>query len=101
VKLVSLYGNQPRQGELYGLSVGFEVPGHVCKLVKSIYGLKQAVMVWAERLKRSLAKMGFQKKESDHCIDISTSGILIVFIDRPRSLYLERSNIEIISKANE
>ena len=77
----SAFLNGDLDEEIYmACPLGFEAPGHVCKLLKSIYGLKQAARVWAERLKRSLVKMGFKRLESDHCIYIksSSSGVPII-----------------------
>jgi hypothetical protein len=47
---------------------GFEVggPDHVCKLVKSLYGLKQAGRVWNKTLHSALSSMGFNRVQSDH-----------------------------------
>src|SRR5882757_451652 len=47
---------------------GFEVggPDHVCRLRKSLYGLKQAGRVWNQTLYSVLSSMGFNRVESDH-----------------------------------
>jgi len=83
IKTAFLYGKLDE--EIYmTCPIGFEVPGYVCRLLKSLYGLKQAPRVWAETLKESLVKMGFKRLESDHCIYVkmSPSPILIgVYVD--------------------
>jgi hypothetical protein len=47
---------------------GFEVgePDHVCKLRKSLYGLKQAGRVWNQTLNSVFSSMGFKRVQSDH-----------------------------------
>ena len=47
---------------------GFEVggPDHVCRLRKSLYGLKQAGRVWNKTLHSVLTSMGFSRVQSDH-----------------------------------
>lgn len=42
--------------------------GNVCKLVKSIYGLKQSGRVWNETLNRKLLAMGLERSNVDQCI---------------------------------
>ena len=42
--------------------------GYVCKLKKSIYGLKQAGREWNKELNRHLTEMGFTQLKSDACI---------------------------------
>ena len=40
----------------------------VCKLNKSLYGLKQAAKVWFDELDNVLHKIGFVNSEVDNCI---------------------------------
>lgn len=49
---------------------GFEEnsPKHVCKLNKSLYGLKQAANVWNKALHNVLLKGGFQQSVADLCL---------------------------------
>jgi len=50
---------------------GFEVQGKekmVCRLNKSIYGLKQAARVWNKRLNSILVKEGFTQSQVDLCL---------------------------------
>lgn len=52
---------------------GFEdknFPGKVCKLNKSLYGLKQAARVWNERLTSVLNNHGYRKSVEDECLFI-------------------------------
>ena len=68
---------------------GFEEKGKetwVCRLLKSIYGLKQAGRLWQQRLNEVLVThMGFKRIESDSSIwvwsDGSTRIIVPVFVD--------------------
>lgn len=56
--------------------------GRYCKLIKSIYGLKQASRVWNETLNRTLTTFGLTRSQVDQCIyhQIKKNDILIVAI---------------------
>jgi hypothetical protein len=45
-------------------------PNHVCKLKKSLYGLKQAARQWNKKLHATLQSMGFKCLDSDRSIYI-------------------------------
>ena len=47
-------------------------PGHVCKLKKSIYGLKQSARCWNATLDQYLKSAGYRKSNADGCIYIKT-----------------------------
>lgn len=50
---------------------GFEEPGRehlVCRLRKSIYGLKQSARCWNRKLHEALTRMKFQQSQSDPCL---------------------------------
>ena len=55
----------------------------VCKLKKSIYGLKQSPRCWNTALDEHLGKIGFIQSANDPCIYISTKGsvALAVYVD--------------------
>ena len=58
----------------------------VCKLKKSLYGLKQSPRAWFERFTRSMLKYGFQQSQGDHTLFIKHSPlgkvtVLIVYVD--------------------
>ena len=40
----------------------------VCKLNKSIYGLKQSARVWNQKFDNTLVQNGFEKSEADPCL---------------------------------
>ena len=46
----------------------------MCKLNKSIYGLKQSPRCWNSTLDAQLKKVGFKQTKSDPCIYLSTTG---------------------------
>jgi hypothetical protein len=60
-------------------------PNQVCKLHKSLYGLKQASRKWYERLTSVLIINGYKQASSDHSLFLkSTSSsftILLVYVD--------------------
>jgi hypothetical protein len=47
---------------------GFASDNKVCKLKKSIYGLKQAGRVWNHKINAFLTRQGFKRLKSDTCI---------------------------------
>ena len=61
---------------------GFTAGGQehlVCRLKKSLYGLKQSSQCWNQVLDVQLKKMGFQQSPSDPCIYISKKdGLFII-----------------------
>lgn len=52
----------------------------VCKLVKSIYGLKQSGACWEERLVTELSRIGFSQCDTDPCLFKMTSGKHVIFL---------------------
>uniref|UniRef100_A0A2N9EKE5 Integrase catalytic domain-containing protein n=1 Tax=Fagus sylvatica TaxID=28930 RepID=A0A2N9EKE5_FAGSY len=67
---------------------GFEVQGHerkVCRLKRSIYGLKQSSRQWYLRFHDSITSFGFEMIEEDHCVYLKRSKRSILIL----SLYVD------------
>ena len=63
---------------------GFEDPknaGRVCKLLKSIYGLKQASRSWNLRFDEEVKRLDFIRCEEEPCVYKKTSGSAITFLN--------------------
>ena len=86
-----LYMEQPR---------GFESQDRskVCKLKRSIYGLKQASRSWNRRFDEAVKSYGFQKNEDEPCVYKKTSGsaitYLVLYVD---DILLIGNDIEMLS----
>ncbi|GKC22744.1 retrotransposon protein, putative, ty1-copia subclass, partial [Tanacetum coccineum] len=62
---------------------GFVNPKHlrrVCKLQRSIYGLKQASNIWNKRFDEEIKKYGFTQNPDEPCVYKRASGSIIVFL---------------------
>ncbi|WP_283101429.1 reverse transcriptase domain-containing protein, partial [Escherichia coli] len=62
---------------------GFVTPENankVCKLQRSIYGLKQASRSWNLRFDDAIKEFGFIKNEDEPCVYKKVSGSAIVFL---------------------
>lgn len=62
---------------------GFEVKGKedwVCKLQKSLYGLKQAGRAWYEKIDGTMLSMSFKKSDADVCVYVYQSGDIRVYV---------------------
>jgi len=72
VKTTFLHGILPEDETAYlEQPKGFEEPGKedwVMRLMKSIYGLKQAGRIWNQTFNKAVTDWGFQRMESDLCI---------------------------------
>jgi Reverse transcriptase (RNA-dependent DNA polymerase) len=67
IKVAYLHGKI--EEELYmKVPQGLTMPGKVLRLVKAIYGLKQAGNTWHTRLSKHLIKMGFKPTIADKCL---------------------------------
>ena len=59
--------------------------GHICELIKTLYGLKQSGREWNIELDEKLKRFGFQHLHSDPCIYIKRDGddmvIITVWVD--------------------
>ena len=53
---------------------------HICKLQKSIYGLKQASRSWNIRFDEVVKGFGFIKNEDEPCVYKNASGSTLVFL---------------------
>ena len=82
VKTAFLNGNL--EEEIYmDQPEGFSVKGKehmVCKLKKSIYGLKQASRQWYLKFNDTIASFGFQENTVDRCIYMKVSGSKFIFL---------------------
>ena len=60
--------------------------GKVCRLIKSLYGLKQPPRAWFERFGKVMKKFGYSQSQGDHTLFFKHSSegkkaILIVYVD--------------------
>ncbi|GMJ03599.1 cysteine-rich RLK (RECEPTOR-like protein kinase) 8 [Hibiscus trionum] len=71
------------------LPLGYHTGSHdsnlVCKLHKSIYGLKQASRQWFNVFSEVVLKLGFQQSSAEHTLFVKGSGddmvVLLVYVD--------------------
>lgn len=60
-------------------------PGQVCRLLKSLYGLKQAGRQWYHKLSAALLAQGFKQAPTDHSLFLHNNGssflALLVYVD--------------------
>ncbi|GJT42439.1 retrotransposon protein, putative, ty1-copia subclass [Tanacetum coccineum] len=60
-------------------------PNRVCKLKRSIYGLKQALRQWNKRFDDEIKKFGFTQNRDEPCVYLKASGrnvtFLILYVD--------------------
>ena len=54
-------------------------PNKVCKLQRSIYGLKKASRSWNLRFDEAVKEFGFLKNEDEPCVYKKASGSIVVF----------------------
>lgn len=52
----------------------------VCKLEKSIYGLKQASRMWNERFHLFITRQGFQRSSSDYCLYVYLNNAVVCYV---------------------
>nr|GFA55466.1 retrotransposon protein, putative, Ty1-copia subclass [Tanacetum cinerariifolium] len=72
-------------------------PNRVCKLKRSIYGLKQASRQWNKRFDDEIKKFGFTQNRDEPCVYLKASGSNITFL----TLYVDdilimRNNIPML-----
>jgi hypothetical protein len=87
VKNAFLHGDL--QEEVYmEIPPGFnsrETGGKVCKLKKSLYGLKQSPRAWFGRFRKEICSLGYQQSNADHTLFFKHHHykitILIVYVD--------------------
>ena len=87
--VVSAFLNGELKEEIYMRQPpGYELKGKeelVCKLRKSIYGLKQSPCCWNEKLCNHLKSLGFKESGAGSCVFIQSGGkgmkIIAVYVD--------------------
>ncbi|GJX60580.1 retrotransposon protein, putative, ty1-copia subclass [Tanacetum coccineum] len=55
-------------------------PNKVCKLQRSIYGLKQASRSWNKRFDEEIKKIGFTQNPDEPCVYLKASGSNVAFL---------------------
>jgi hypothetical protein len=69
------------------LPQGFELEGsldkrdYCLKILKNIYGQKQAGRVWNQHLHKGLVKIGFVQSEIDHCVYYRGTTVFLLYVD--------------------
>ena len=71
---------------------------HILKLLKNLYGQKQAGRVWNQFLHERLLKLGFEQSAIDECLYYRGSLLFVIYVDDG---ILASSNKEEIEKAIE
>ncbi|KAH9696724.1 reverse transcriptase Ty1/copia-type domain-containing protein [Citrus sinensis] len=72
----------------------------VCKLKKSLYGLKQSPRAWFDRFAKAVVRLGYTQCQADHTLFLRTSqaekiSLLIVYVD---DIILSRNDEEELQK---
>ena len=52
----------------------------VCRLKKSLYGLKYSPRVWYQKFYSHIRGLGFSKRKADHCVDFKLIGGRVIYL---------------------
>lgn len=79
---------------------GFEEGKKVCRLNKSIYGLKQASRVWNDRFNQFVTRIGFRACENDSCLyfrnKTKNKVFLLLYVDDIIIMSTDLSEINVV-----
>ena len=83
VRTAFLHGDLQEEIYMYQPEGFDDGTGRVCKLNKSIYGLKQAPKNWNEKFSKYLKSVGFDDTDDDPCVYYNNdkSMIITLFVD--------------------
>ena len=89
IKTAYLNGRMPEDEVVYMVQPeGFVAPGlehKVCKIVRSLYGLKQSGRCWYIRFAEAMKSQHMERCKSDACVFViecdGATGIIIVYVD--------------------
>ena len=94
-----LYMELPKNFSVPGTKVTYEDKDkYVLKLVKNLYGQKQAGKVWYDHLKDKLTKLGFIQSRFDECVFYYGKTIFLVYNDDTILVGPDEKEIEKIVK---
>ncbi|GJU21309.1 retrotransposon protein, putative, ty1-copia subclass [Tanacetum coccineum] len=74
IAITAVYMEQPEG------FVNPKYPNRVCKLKRSIYGLKQASRQWNKRFDDEIKKFGFTQNRDEPCVYLKASGSNVTFL---------------------
>jgi hypothetical protein len=98
---VQAFPQAPVESELYmdlpkGYIVNGERNNHALKLLRNVYGQKQAGRVWNEFLIKGLKEIGFVQSQHDMCMLWRSSCIIVIYTD---DTIVAGLNMEAVDKA--
>ena len=105
VKTAFLHGDLEEEIYMKQLD-GFHVEGkeyYVCRLRKSLYGLKQASRQWYKKFESIMCEQGYMKTTSDHCVFVRKFSnddfiILLLYVD---DMLIVGKNVSMIDRLKE
>jgi Reverse transcriptase (RNA-dependent DNA polymerase) len=74
----------------------------VCRLKKSLYGLKQSPRAWFDRFRKAMVGMGYRQTNADHTVFFRRHGahitVLAVYVDDMIILRNDEGEIALLKK---
>jgi hypothetical protein len=74
---------------------GYKVKGMICRLLRSLYGLKQSPRLWYQRLDSFLLSLGFKRSTADPCLYVRGKCWIAIHVD-DLSIAGERHEIDLV-----
>jgi Reverse transcriptase (RNA-dependent DNA polymerase) len=87
IDFILTYAQADAECDLYRrIPKGFTIRGgnrftHVLKILKNLYGQKQAGRVWNQHLHKSLLKFGWVQSDVDDCLYYKRDVMFLVYVD--------------------